>query len=178
MAQAMAGLYASMAAPAASALQGILAKIVPRIGEIIESCKKKKAGIMQPSVDKILKLCLEAGLAVKRNILGRNCGIHPENRARTAVGPVNAQNLTLKISNQGYSETKLEQPMGFEKAQDGALRDEQEAFNEKMFAESGVYLKAIPLRDIEYLPVTCSHTFASLNIIEGGGGWTALRIVQ
>ncbi len=65
MAQAMAGLYASMAAPAASALQGILAKIVPQIREVIESCKKKTAGIMQPSVDKIVKLCLEAGLAFK-----------------------------------------------------------------------------------------------------------------
>ena len=171
-------VHASMAAPAASALQGTLAMVVPHIRAIIEACKKKTAGIMQPSVDKIVKLCLEAGLAVKRNILGRNCGIHPENRARTGVDPFNAQNLTLKISKQGYSETKLENPMGFEKALEGALHDEQKEFNEQNPAEAGGYLKAIPFRDVEYLPVTCSHTSASVNIIEGGGAWTARRIVQ
>ena len=174
MAQAMAGLYASMAAPAASALQGILAKIVPQIREVIESCKKKTAGIMQPSVDKMVKLCLEAGLAVKRNILGRNCGIHPENRARTGVDPVNAQNLTLTNSKQGYSETKLEQPMGFEVAEAGKLRAEQQAFNERNVAESGGYLHSIPFRDIEYLPVTCSHTHHTVNIAEKGAGDNSL----
>ena len=50
------------------------------------------------------------------NILGRNCGIHPENRARTGVDPFNAQNLAKKISRQGYSGCKLENLMGFEKA--------------------------------------------------------------
>ena len=178
MAEAMQRVHASMAAPAASALQSTIAMIVPHIRTIIEACKQKTAGIMQPSVDEIVKMCLQSGLAVRRNVLARNIGIHPSNRACTGVDPVHAQNLTLQISKQGYSETKLEQPMGFEKAQDGALRDEQEAFNEKMFAESGGYLKAIPFRDIEYLPVTCSHTFAALNIIERGRAWAARRIVQ
>jgi hypothetical protein len=85
------------------------------------------------------------------------------------VDPVNAQNLTLKISKQGYSETKLESPMGFEKALEGQIRDEQQKFIEQNFAESNGYLKAIPFRDIEYLPVTGSHVFASVNIVEGGG---------
>jgi hypothetical protein len=169
MAHAMAASVASMAAPAASALQAIIQKTVPEIKAIIEACKTKTTGIMQPSVDKIVKLCLESGLAVKRNILGRNCGIHPENRAKPGVDPFNAQNLTLKISKRGYSETKLENPMGFEPALEGDLHDEQAKFNETNFAEAGGYLKAIPFREIEYLPVTCSHTFASVNIIEGGG---------
>ena len=47
--------------------------------------------------------------------------------------------------------------MGFEKALEGALHDEQEKFNETNFAEAGGYLKAIIFRDIEYLPATCSH---------------------
>ena len=35
--------------------------------------------------------------------------------------------------------------------------------------EAGMgYLKKIPVHDVDYLPVTCSHTFAALNIIEGG----------
>ena len=55
-------------------------------------------------------------LAVKKHILPRNCGIHPETCARTGVDPFNAQNSALKISLQGYSESKLENPMGFEKA--------------------------------------------------------------
>ena len=124
---------------------------------------------MQPSVDKIVKLCLNSGLAVMRNVLGQNCGIRPENRARSGVDPFNAQNLTLKISKQGYSETKLESPMGFEKQLEGPLRDVQEKFCEQNFAESNGYLKTIPWRDIEYLPVTCSHTIAAVNIIEGEG---------
>ena len=118
---------------------------------------------MQPSVDEIVKMCLQSGLAVRRNVLARNIGIHPANRACTGVDPVHAQNLTLQISKQGYSETKLEQPMGFEVAEAGKLRAEQQAFNERHSAESGGYLHSIPFRDIEYLPVTCSHTAAILN---------------
>ena len=37
------------------------------------------------------------------------------------------------------------------------------------FALSNDYLRTIPFHDVEYLPVTCSHTFAALNIIEGAG---------
>ena len=88
---------------------------------------------MQPSVDQIVQMCLDAGLAVKRNIMPRNTGIHPENRGKTGVDPFNAQRLALKISMQGYSETKLESPMGFEKAAAGPLHDYQEAFNEQKF---------------------------------------------
>ena len=60
--------------------------------------------------------------------------------------------------------------MGFEVAEAGKLRAEQQAFNERNFAESGGYLHSIPFRDIEYLPVTCSHTAAAVNIVQGGGG--------
>ena len=166
---AMAKSYAATAAPAASALQSIIQNIVPIIKEIIEGCSAKTKGIMQPSVDKIVKLCLDSGLAVTRNILPRNAGIHPENRARTGVDPINAQNLVLKISKQGYSESKLENPMGFEKAEPGDAHDEQEKFNDNNFAEAAGYLNPIPFRDVEYLPVTCSHTVAAVNIIEGEG---------
>ena len=103
-------------ASAGTALKDMLAIIVPQIQAIMEACKEKTAGIMQQPVNKVVKLSLESDLAVKRNILPRNCGIHPENRARTGVDPFNAQGLTLKISKQGNSETKLENPMGFEKA--------------------------------------------------------------
>ena len=86
---------------------------------------------MQPSVDKIVQMCLGEGVAEKRNIMPRHTGIHPENRGKTGVDPFNAQKLTLNITIQGYSETKLENPMGFQKAAPGPLHDEQQAFNEK-----------------------------------------------
>ena len=57
---------------------------------------------MQPAVDKVVALCLENDLAYYKNIMGRHSGIHRENRAGTGVDPVNAQNLALKISLQGY----------------------------------------------------------------------------
>ena len=75
----------------------------------------------------------------------------------------------MKISLQGYSESKLENPMGFEKAAPGPLYHKQEAFNVRNFEEARGYLKTIPFHDVEYLPVTCSHTFASVNIIDGEG---------
>ena len=53
---------------------------------------------MQPAVDNIVALSLEADVAYHKHILGRHCGIHPENRGKTGVDPLNAQNLTLKIS--------------------------------------------------------------------------------
>ena len=153
----------------ATAIDAKLNLTVPKIRAIILRCVDKLSGIMQPSVDQIVQICLEAGLAVKRNIMPRNTGIHPENRGKTGVDPFNAQRLTLKISMQGYSETKLESPMGFEKAAAGPVHDYQEAFNEKNFAEGNGYIRYIPFREIEYLPVTCSHTHATVNIVEGCG---------
>ena len=94
------------------------------------------------------------------------------------VDPVNAQNLMLAIPKQGYSELSVEDAMGFEKALDGDPHDEQQKFNEQKFAEAAGFLKEIPFRDIEYLPVTCSHTFAAVNIVEGRRAWAARRIMQ
>ena len=59
--------------------------------------------------------------------------------------------------------------MGFQKAAPGALHDEQQAFNDRNFAEGAGYIKAIDFSEVEYLPVTCSHTAATVNIVEGGG---------
>ena len=123
---------------------------------------------MQPAVDKIVTLSLESDVAYRKHILGRHCGIHPENRGKTGVDPMNAQKLTQKISLQGYSESKLENHMGFEKAATGPAASAQEAFMAKNFQLSMGCLKTIPFHDVEYLPVTCSHTFAALNIIEAG----------
>ena len=105
--------------------------VVPKIEGIIAECKEKAEGTMQPTVDQIVKLCLDADLAFKKNIHGRNCGIHPSSRAGTGVDPFNAQDLLLKISKQGYSERKLENPMGFEKAEIPELRKKQQAFMQK-----------------------------------------------
>ena len=40
---------------------------------------------MQPAVENIVALSMEADLAYRKNIIGRNCGIHPENRAKTVL---------------------------------------------------------------------------------------------
>ena len=149
-------------------LDSNIQRVVPQLNEIMRTCKNKVAGLIQPAVDEIVDLCIKADLAYKKNILGRHCGIHPENRARTGVDPFNAQNLTLKISLQGYSESKLENSMGFEKAAPGPAASAQEAFMARNFQMSNGYLKEISYNDAEYLPVTCSHTFAALNIIEAG----------
>ena len=128
--KAMAVSYGKTALPAATALENTLKRVVPQIRVIIELCGRKSTGMMQPSVDKIVQMCLDEGLAEKRNVMPRHTGIHPENRGKTGVDPFNAQKLTLKITIQGYSETKLENPMGFQKAAPGPLHDEQQAFNE------------------------------------------------
>ena len=148
-------------------LDNNIKRIVPQIYEIMRTCKQQVAGLMQPAVDQIVDLCIKADLAFKKNILGRHCGIHPENRARTGADPFNAQNLTLKISLQGYSGSKLENPMGFEKAAPGPAASAQQVFMTRNFQMSSGYLRTVPFHDVEYLPVTCSHTFAALNIIEG-----------
>ena len=51
---------------------------------------------------------------------------------------------------------------------EGKLHDEQANFNKRNFAKACGYLKEIPWRDIEYLPVSGSHTAAAINIAEGG----------
>ena len=42
--------------------------VVPKIEGIIAECKEKAEGTMQPTVDQIVKLCLDADLAGKKNI--------------------------------------------------------------------------------------------------------------
>ena len=160
---------------AASALASRIKFYVPKIYDIMKTCTDKVAGCMQPAVDEIVALCISADLAYKKNILGRHCGIHPENRAKTGVDPFNAQNLALNISLQGYSESKLENPMGFEKAEPGTAASAQKDFMMRNFDMSNGYLRCIPFHDTEYLPVTCSHTFAALNIIEGGMSRGSMR---
>ena len=41
-------------------------------------------------------------------------------------------------------------------------------FIARNFMEAGGFLKEIQWRDIDYLPVTCSHIDAAVNIIDGG----------
>ena len=159
--------------PAESArLQRALADVRPKIQQILKNCKYKPAGLIQPAVDDIKRMCIDADLAYTIPIFGRNCGIHPDNRAGTGVDPFNAHRLALKITNQGYSESKLENPMGFEPAgtetaASAQRRNMQMKFNATNFAEANGYLKEIAFYDVTYLPVTCAHTFAALNIIEG-----------
>ena len=133
----------------------------------MDRCKDKPTGLVKPTVDEIVELCLRENLAYERRVMPQNCGIHPANRAGTGVDPSNAQNLAKKISMQGFSYTKLENPMGFEKGM-GRIRGIQEAFMHKNYAESNGYLKQIPAHDADYLPVTCSHTFAAVNLANGG----------
>ena len=102
---------------AESALACKIKTVQPKIKKIMHNCSDCRN--MQPAVDEIVDISLKHGLAYKKNILPNRSGIHHENRARTGVDPLNAQNLAWKISNQGYSETKLENPMGFEKAEAG-----------------------------------------------------------
>ena len=118
-----------------------IAEIAPKLNQIIADCNGK-SGCMQPAVDEIVRLCLQAGVASKRYVHGCNCGIHPTNRGRSGVDPVNAQSSLLMIMQMGYSETKLENPMGFEPAVDHSLRELQSQFNEKNFAEACGYLHA------------------------------------
>ena len=89
--------------------------------------QEKVAGVTEPAVDEIVAL-------------GRHCGSHPENRAGTGVDPFNAQNLAFKICFQGYSESKLENPMGFEKAASGAAASAQSDFMTRSFDMPSGYL--------------------------------------
>ena len=154
---------------AAAAIENKLHFIVPQIRAIILRCGDKVSGIMQPSVDQIVQMCLDAGLAVKRNIMPRNTGIHPENRSGTRVDQANAQKLARKIWIHGYSETKPVNPMVIEKQVEGEVHDYQQATNERNFAGGTGSISPSCFRDIEYLPLKCSHTSAILNIIERGG---------
>ena len=63
---------------------------------------------------------------------------------KTGVDPLNAQNLARNISLQGYSESKLENPMGFEKAEPGAAASAQNDFMIRNFNMSNGYLRTAP----------------------------------
>ena len=69
---------------AASALANRIKSFVPKIYDIMKTCKDKVAGLMQPAVDEIV------ALRHKKNILGRHCGIHPKHRG---LDPLSAQKL-------------------------------------------------------------------------------------
>ena len=150
--------------PSGSATIGnALMEVVPKIEAIMSVHNETLERTMQPAVDQIVKLCLDAGpdLAVKKNIHCRNCGMHPSSRAGKGVALFHAHALALKVVQQGYSETKLENPMCFEKAASAHLQEKLKEFNEKHFEQAGGLLKEIPYNDIEYLSITCSDTFAA-----------------
>ena len=86
---------------AASALTCRIRAYVPQVREIITSCKDKVAGSLQPAVDQIVDICMGVDLAYGKHVLARQCGIHPENRGKTGVDPVNAQDLTKQIPCRG-----------------------------------------------------------------------------
>ena len=61
--------------------------------------------------------------------------------------------------------------MGFEPALAGTVESaQQQYFMDQQFKLANGYLRPIPFRDAEYLPVTCSHTFAAVNIVADGPG--------
>jgi hypothetical protein len=95
---------------------------------------------MQQAVDEVEKMYLQEGFVFRRNVLARNIGVHPSNRACTGHTPANAQRLMLTILKQGYSETSS-------RSEAGKLRAEQQAFTPPQYRSS----------------VSCSHTAAILN---------------
>ena len=95
---------------------------------------------MQQAVDEVEKMYLQEGFVFRRNVLARNVGVHPSNRACTGHTPANAQRLMLTILKQGYSETSS-------RSEAWKLRAEQQAFTPPQYRSS----------------VSCSHTAAILN---------------
>ena len=151
-----------------------LMQVVPKIEAIMKVCNEKGAEDM--GMDLIVELCLDADLAVKKPIHARNCGIHPSHR--TGFVLFNAHDVAWKISWEGYSETKLENPTCFEKAASAQLKEKQEEFNKKNFEMCKGCLKEIPHHDIEYLSITCSHTFAACNLVGGGCAWDLRAVMR
>ena len=136
-----------------------LKDVVPKIETIIESWKD---AMKEPAVEQIQTLCLNADLAFKCRVMGRNAKIHPENCAKTGVHPLNAHTFVP-----GYHESLLETQMGFQPAASALLRNKQKKFNEQIVDASSRLLRKIPFSNIEYLSLTGSNSFAALNIIEG-----------
>ena len=60
---------AALGTSAASAqLVDAIKRVVPIIREIMDTRKQKLAGHMQPAVDKIVEVCLQADAAYKKNV--------------------------------------------------------------------------------------------------------------
>jgi len=104
-----------------------------------EADVEKPKATMQQAVDELEKY-LPEGFVFRRNVLARNVGVHPSNRACTGHTPANAQRLMLTILKQGYSETSS-------RSEAWKLRAEQQAFTPPQYRSS----------------VSCSHTAAILN---------------
>ena len=51
---------------ASAQLADAIKRVVPKIYEIMHACGEKMAGAMQPAVDQIVALCLEADLAYRK----------------------------------------------------------------------------------------------------------------
>ena len=100
---------------AASALTCRIQAHVPQIRDTIKSCKDKVAGSLQPAVDQIIDICMGVDLAYRKHLLARHCGIHPENRGKTGVDPVNAQDLTKQKFHVGVLRVQTRKANGFRK---------------------------------------------------------------
>ena len=113
-------LTAASVHTAGAALQSQIKMYVPQIKKNIEGCKEKVAGLMQPAVDEIVALCINADQTYKKNFLGRRCGIHPENRARTGVDPFNAQKFGIEHLTAKLLRVQTRKSHGFQKGRTGS----------------------------------------------------------
>ena len=164
------------ASPEAARIQKAIETVKPKIQQILLKYNGEPAGnglcLISPAHE-IKHMCIDADLAYTRNVFGRNCGVHPASREGDGLDHVHAQNLALFITFRRFSEEELEDPMcfepaGTETAESVKRRDLQLELNARTFAEASGHLRTIPHYDLMYLSVTCSHTFAALNIMEGG----------
>ena len=152
-----------------AAMASRLKAVVANIYDIMGSCKGKGVGARHIALEQIVVICLDSDIAYKMHVHAERCGIHPESRGKKGVDPFKAQNLALELALHGYSETKLESPMGFEKAAPGPAASAQCVFMKRNFALANGLLKEIDFIDAEYFPVTGGHILAAVNIILGEG---------
>jgi hypothetical protein len=156
-----------LALPATMPIEGRVEIVAPILNKRIEDFEagRLKDGV-QTFQEQLLVLIESAALSDKRWIMVEKVGVHPDNREKAGLVPVDVHDLLRRITANGWSSKEVD-ALACEippTAEGAAWR----AFNKQLAANSDGLLAAVNPDDLEVVTGRGSHTTASVRCYRFG----------
>ena len=156
-----------LALPAAMPIEGRVEVVAPILNKRIEDFEagRLKDGV-QTFQEQLLVLIESAALSDRRWIMVDKVGVHPDNREKAGLVPVDVHDLLRRITANGWSSKEVDAlACEIPPTEEGAA---WRAFNTQLAANSDGLLAAVNPDDLEVVTGRGSHTTASVRCYRFG----------